>query len=95
MIKVDDRTEEQKQTHTTLVKARDNFMSGWGQAENGYSVCAWACKPEDSQAVYRRVKARGAMRYVAIVPDTYRPPRSTAHYHIYVVGPDHPALENN
>ena len=27
---IDDRTEEQKKTHTTLITATDKFMSGWG-----------------------------------------------------------------
>lgn len=92
MIKEDDRTPEQKQTHTVLVKGRDSFLSGWGMAETGYSVAAWACKPDDMFKVDRWVRDRGDMQYVAIVDDTYKPPRSTAHYHIYVVKENHPAL---
>lgn len=47
-IKVDDRTPEQRETHRWGVVARDKFMSGWGQAFNGASRCAWACGPNVS-----------------------------------------------
>jgi len=93
MVRIDDRTDEQRTTHVVLVKARDNFMSGWGQCRNGYSVAAWACRPQDAQAVHAWVSARDEMRYVAVVGDNYRPPRTTEHYHIYVVGDNHRALE--
>lgn len=42
MIKADDRTAEQRQTHVWGVVARDKFMSGWGLARGGASRCAWA-----------------------------------------------------
>ena len=89
----DDRTPEQRKTHKLAVVARDNFMSGWGGARGGFSRCAWACGPDvNPDRVYNWVKARTEMRYANIVDlDTYRPPRGTSHFHIYVVGPDHPA----
>jgi hypothetical protein len=93
MIREDDRTDEQKQTHNVLVKGKDTFLSGWGGAEGGASVAAWACTPDDMYQVERWVRNRGDMRYVDIVPDTYRPPRSTAHYHIYVADENHPSLQ--
>ena len=37
MIFQDDRTPEQKKTHTLIVLATDRFMSGWGMAKNGVS----------------------------------------------------------
>lgn len=92
MVRRDDRTDEQKQTHRIGIVARDKFMSGWGGAKGGASRCAWACAPDvNPDRVYNWVKKRSEMRYVSVVDlSTYRPPRGTAHFHIYVAGPDHP-----
>lgn len=89
----DDRTDEQKQTHNYAVVARDKFMSGWGCAEGGASRCAWAVAPDvNIDRVERWVRSRSEMRYVNIVNlNTYRPPRGTAHFHIYVANADHVA----
>lgn len=86
MIRKDDRTAEQRATHRLGVVARDRFMSGWGQASGGYSRCAWACPPDgDINKLERYVRGRSEMRYVNVVDlTTYRPPRGTAHFHIYV-----------
>lgn len=83
----DDRTPEQKKTHRLAVVAKDKFMSGWG----GASRCAWACPPEvNTDRVFNWVRSRSEMRYVNVVDlTTYRPPRGTAHFHIYVCTPDH------
>lgn len=91
MIKVDDRTAEQKQTHRWGIVARDKFMSGWGPCRNGVSRCAWACAPDaDLDALERWVNNRSEMRYVNKVDlNTYRPPSGTAHFHIYVCDREH------
>lgn len=93
MEKIDDRNEEQRKTHIWGVVARDRFMSGWGGASGGISRCAWACGADvNSDRVFNWVKARPEMRNVALVDlSTYRPPSGTAHFHIYVVKPTHPA----
>lgn len=92
----DDRTEEQKKTHKLAVVAADKFMSGWGGAAGGVSRCAWAIHPEvNSDRVFNWVKARKEMRYVNLVDlDTYRPPKGTVHFHIYVCDPGHPASKH-
>src|SRR4030095_9401804 len=89
----DDRTDEQKTTHILAVVARDRFMSGWGRCRNGASRCAWACAPDvNTDRVFNWVKSRGEMRYVNLVDlRTYRPPRGTEHFHIYVANSDHVA----
>lgn len=94
MIRADDRTAEQKTTHRWGVVAKDKFLSGWGQAAGGASRCAWACPSlEAAEHALRWVQARGEMRYVSIVDlNTYRAPRGTAHFHIYVANADHVAL---
>jgi len=79
----DDRTEEQKQTHTWLIIGTDSFMSGWGEAKGGVSYAAWACKPEDRQQCYRMVSARPEMKRVRETADPYRP-KGVGHCHIYV-----------
>lgn len=81
----DDRTAEEKQSHTWLVIGTDKYMSGWGMAKGGLSYAAWACKPEDSRECRRWVENRRDMKRVreAIAKD-YRPGRSCAHLHIYV-----------
>jgi len=93
MIRQDDRTEEQKKTHIWGVVGRDSFLSGWGGASGGYSRAAWACGPDvNADRVERWVRSRGDMKYVTVVDlSTYRPPRGTAHFHIYVVDPLHRA----
>ncbi len=92
-MRVDDRTTEQRKTHTWLVTATDRFMSGWGLCtDGGVSKCAWACKPEHVDKVHRWVSDRGEMRYVNV---TNRPwyPQAT-HVHIYVVDEGHTSLES-
>jgi hypothetical protein len=86
MITVDDRTPEQKKTHYWAVVGRDKFMSGWGEAKGGYSRAAWACPTlKDAEGIEDRIKDRSDMQYVNLVDlRTYRPPRDTAHFHIYV-----------
>ena len=94
--KVDDRTEEQRKTHTLAVVARDNFMSGWGPCRNGYSRCAWAFDPSkvNSDRVFNWVKHRDEMRYVSLVEiNSYRVPSGTAHFHIYVCDENHVAAK--
>lgn len=96
MIKQDDRTEEQKKTHCLAVVMKDNFMSGWGQAKNGVSRCAWAFDPSkvNSDRVENWVRSRSEARCVNLIDlRTYRAPRGTAHFHVYVCEPDHPAAK--
>jgi hypothetical protein len=98
MTKEDDRSPEQKTTHTWAVVARDNFLSGWGEAKNGVSRCAWAVPDEfvhDGRLdrLERWVRRRSEMRYVSVVClKSYRPPRGTVHFHIYVADADHPGI---
>ncbi len=89
----DDRTDEQKKTHIWGVVARDRCLSGWGGASGGASRCAWACPAEvNTDRVFNWVKKRSEMSYVNIVDlRTYRAPKGTAHFHIYVCNPDHVA----
>ncbi len=93
MIRSDDRTHEQRKTHHFAIVARDSFMSGWGLAAGGYSRVAWAMPAGVSpDKVEDWVRSRTEMKYVNFVDlDTYRPPRSTSYFHIYVVEPSHPA----
>lgn len=89
----DDRTPEQKTTHRWAIVAKDKFLSGWGGARGGASRCAWACHPDvNTDRVYNWVKARKEMRHVNLVDlTTYRAPRGTSHFHIYVCDADHVA----
>lgn len=94
MTRKDDRTPEQRTTHQWAVVGRDRCLSGWGGAAGGASRAAWAVNPAtvNLDRVERWVRSRGDMRYVNVVDlTTYRPPRGTAHFHVYVVEPDHPA----
>lgn len=92
----DDRTEDQKATHYLAVVARDKFMSGWGGAKSGASRCAWAIDPNSAvnpDRVENWVRSRSEMQYVNVVDlRTYRAPRGTAHFHVYVIeDSSHPA----
>lgn len=94
MTRKDDRTPEQCVTHQWAVVGLDRCLSGWGGAARGASRAAWAVNPAtvNLDRVERWVRSRGDMRYVNVVDlTTYRPPRGTAHFHVYVVEPDHPA----
>ena len=92
MIIVDDRTPEQKKTHTAGIVGTDRFLSGWGFAEGGKSYVCWACKPEHAYKVERWVRRRSDMKRVREVSlNSYRP-TGKGHLHIYVVNENHPAL---
>lgn len=92
----DDRTKDQRQTHTYLVMGRDQFMSGWGRARGGTSYAAWACASQaHADAVALWVLNRTDITDVRIVrdmPDDPIRPQGKGHFHIYVVDAGHPAL---
>lgn len=97
MIREDDRTDEQRKTHTLLIIGTDRFMSGWGYAKDGASYAAWACHPDNRNRVWDWVARRGDQMRVRDAIDgngnTYKPdPCLCAHLHIYVVTEGHPAL---
>lgn len=84
----DDRTAEQKKTHTWLVAGTDRFMTGFGQdcgrlGRGQVSIAAWACKTEDLALCELWVRERSDMRRVRIVVDPYYP-KGRYHLHIYV-----------
>lgn len=89
-IRIDDRTPEQKKTHTWLVTATDKFMSGWGKAQGGISKCAWACEGKNVDKVERWVRARKEMKYVNVTDGKWYP--RVKHVYIYLVTKEHPAL---
>ena len=88
----DERTEEQKKTHTILVTAKDKFLSGWGMAQNGSSYCAWAIDPNEANPdkLLHWVDQRKDMIYVNLRYDggkNWNP--NAAHVAIYVVDKNH------
>lgn len=87
----DDRTPEQKLTHRWAIVAKDRGMSGWGGGTGGVSRCAWACHPDvNSDRVWNWVNSRKDMSRSNLVDlNTYRAPKGTSHFHVYVCGPDH------
>lgn len=84
MIFVDDRTPEQKLSHTIIVLMTDSFLSGWGQAGKGPSYAGWACRPELADRIEQRIRARSDAKRVRVVLGNYRPPAIEGHCHIYV-----------
>ena len=83
----DDRTEEQKATHTLAVGGTDRFLSGWGGAEGGSSFAFWACTSDDVDRCERAVRRRKDMKRVrVIIIDDYRPGPSCKDCHVYVWG---------
>ncbi len=87
--RVDDRTNEQRRTHTVLYGGRDTFMSGWGECRDGVSYAFWACTPADAECVRDWVQSRSDISRLRQVPRTIG---RNDHVHIYCVGPGHPAL---
>lgn len=82
-IIADNRTAEQRLTHTVFVRGVDKFMSGWGLAQGGTSVAAWACRPEDLPVVETRVRSRGDLSRITVARRLRATP-GCAHIHIYV-----------
>lgn len=100
MERKDDRTPEDfvAGTHAWLVVATDSFLSGWGKAANGKSVCAWACSQTQLPDMERWVRSRDDMKRVRIVLDRdgkYRPRGNVAHFHVYRTEPTHRAFEGS
>jgi hypothetical protein len=95
MKTVDDRNESQKITHKWAIVAKDKCMSGWGGATGGASRVAWAIDGgANAEKLLRWVSARSEMVNVNHVNlDTYRAPRGTSHFHIYVANASHPAFD--
>lgn len=91
-MRQDDRTAEQKKTHSWLVIGTDRFLSGWGRAAGGLSYAAWACRPDDRDKVLRWVEGRRDMKRVREATDPYYP-NGCQHLHIYVIKEGHPALD--
>jgi hypothetical protein len=89
MIHKDNRTPEQHETHSYGVIATDLAMSGWGEAKNGLSCCAWAFPntwtPDKIAALLKRIKGREEMDNVVVDHlDSYQVPEDCVHFHIYV-----------
>jgi len=84
MVFVDDRTKEEKLTHTVIILMTDKFLSGWGKAKGGKSYAGWACEPENKAACERWVRSRSDALRVREVSGNYRPPSGAGHCHIYV-----------
>ena len=85
----DDRTSEEKRTHTVLLGGRDRCLSGWGLAGGGASWAFWACRPEDTDVVLAWVLRRTDLYDVQ---HARRLPTGPGHCHTYVVRIGHPAL---
>jgi len=90
----DDRAPEELLTHDLIVLAHDTFMSGWGQAQGRKSYAGWACQPKDVKKVLAWVQSREEMQNIRVVTYDFIPP-DNGHYHIYVVRPNHPSLEQD
>jgi hypothetical protein len=93
---IDDRTDEQRRTHTVLVLGTDDVMTRWGRecgmvGKTGRSIAAWACRPEHVQAVTAWAKGRNDLKRVRTATEC-RFPRNGDHIHIYVVDDEHVAL---
>ena len=91
---IDDRTDEQRQTHYALVVGTDAFLSrmGRGCGMCRRSIAAWACEPRDAIHVEQWVRSRAEMKRVRRATHRIKG-RKGDHIHIYVVTDGHPALE--
>lgn len=87
----DDRTPEEKKTHSIIVVGTDSFLSGWGEAKGGVSYAGWACTSEQYTRVLEWVYNRSDMKRVRVVENSWRP-KGVGHAHIYVVHDNHPSL---
>lgn len=94
----DNRTPAQRKTHYLAIVAADKGMSGWGLAKGGKSRCAWAFNPSEvshHKALSWVKDSLPSLRYVNLVDlRTYRAPKGTAHFQVYVITPNHPAFSS-
>jgi len=93
----DRRTEKQKERLKYIVYAHDKFMSGWGLAKDGRSLCAWAVESEsDRDKILDWVENRSDMRRVdwdlASEFDRKLKRKTFAHCSIYSATKEHPIL---
>ena len=88
----DDRTEEQKKTHSVLYGGVDLFLSSWGPpAHLGVKSRAyWACEPEHADRVRWWVSSRSDLEQIQEGRPRWH---KNDWVHIYVVGDEHPALK--
>jgi len=94
MERIDDRTSEEQDTHTSLIGGLDRGMSGWGGATGGKSYSVWACRLTDAVAVLDWVERRGDITYIRATVGTF-PTSGPGHTHTYVVNDGHPALRGD
>lgn len=89
----DDRTGDEKLSHSVGVLATDPGMSGWGEARGGLSLCVWACHPDvNADTVLAWVGKRSDMENPQIIDlATWEAPEEAAHVRIYLCNPGHPA----
>jgi hypothetical protein len=92
---IDDRTQEQRETHRVLICGTDGFMTRWGHrcgmvGKSGRSIAAWACTPGDAATVEAWVRTRGDLKRVRRAIRVY--PQKGDHIHIYVVTDAHPSI---
>lgn len=81
MIFEDDRKPEHM--GQLLVVMTDKFLSGWGEAKGGKSVCAWSVPDEHLNTVFNWVDSRSDASRVRVCKPDYKP-RNAKHFHIYV-----------
>jgi len=94
----DDRTKEQKEQLKYIVHAHDKFMSEWGQAKNGRSLCAWAVETEaQKDKILNWLEARSDMIRadwdLASEFDRKLKRKTFAHCSIYPTTKEHPILK--
>lgn len=93
---VDERNTAQKETHKWAIIAKDKAMSGWGPARGGSSRVAWAVSADlNAEKLLGWVRSRSEMKNVTFANlDTYRAPKGTSHFRIYVTNANHPAFSS-
>lgn len=98
----DDRTEEQKSTHTNLIVMEDSFMSGWGRCEHGKSYAAWAYEDHNVDTVVDWVSSRSDCKRwwddclggsTVFCEENGEPLKDHDAFHIYVISDGHPATK--
>ena len=95
----DRRTEEQKEQFKYIVYAHDKFMSGWGMAKGGRSLCAWAVETEaQKDRMLDWVERRSDMCQVdwdlSTEFDRKLNRKTFAHCSIYSATKEHPILRD-
>lgn len=90
----DDRTDQEKDTHTELVCVIDVEVTSWDSPTVYRQITAWACHPYHTEAVHKWACQVNKGMQIKLCDSASFKPRGKGHCHIQVVLDNHPAVKS-